>query len=73
MTHAESMRLARERAGMTVKELTEKVIRICEKHSGIPCTEKSSSTDCNAAASVGIPSLCVGVYLGGRAHTTEDP
>ena len=24
MTHAESMRLARERAGMTVKELTEK-------------------------------------------------
>ena len=52
--------------------MTEKVIRICEKHSGIPCLPKSSSTDCNSAASVGIPAICVGAYLGGGAHTIEE-
>ena len=32
----------------------------------------SSSTDCNIPLSLGIPSICVGVYVGGGAHTREE-
>lgn len=32
----------------------------------------SGSTDCNIPASLGIPSVCVGNYYGGGAHTREE-
>lgn len=32
----------------------------------------SSSTDCNIPMSLGIPSVCVGVYVGGGAHTRAE-
>lgn len=33
---------------------------------------KSASTDCNIPLSLGIPAVCVGVYVGGGAHTREE-
>ena len=33
---------------------------------------RSSSTDCNIPLSLGIPSICVGVYDGGGQHTREE-
>ena len=53
-------------------EMIELVRSICTKHSGEPCTEHSGSTDCNAASSASIPSVCLGLYLGGGAHTREE-
>ena len=32
----------------------------------------SSSTDCNIPLSLGIPSVCIGVYKGGGMHTREE-
>lgn len=52
--------------------MTENVVRICEKHTGLPCKTHSGSTDCNAAMSVGVPAVCVGIYQGGGAHTREE-
>jgi len=37
---------------------------------GRVCT--AGSTDCNVALSMGIPSVCFGVYRGGGAHTAEE-
>lgn len=53
-------------------EMTERAIRVCEKYSGIPCVEKSGSTDCNIPMSMGIPAIAVGVYLGDGTHTREE-
>jgi hypothetical protein len=33
---------------------------------------RAASTDCNIPISLGIPSLCVGLCLGGKAHTREE-
>lgn len=54
------------------REMIDRVKATCEKYSGIPCAEKSGSTDCNSASAAGIPSVCVGVYSGGGAHTREE-
>ena len=54
------------------RQMIEKVQAICEKYTGVPCVEKSGSTDCNSASSAGIPSVCLGVYCGGGAHTREE-
>ena len=53
-------------------EMTEKAIRISEKHSGMTCKAKSGSTDCNIPMSMGIPAIAVGVYLGDGTHTREE-
>ncbi len=45
---------------------------ICKKHSGIDCKLDSGSTDCNIPLSLGIPSICVGTYLGSGTHTREE-
>lgn len=37
-----------------------------------PIILKSASTDCNIPLSLGIPAVCVGVYLGGGSHTREE-
>jgi len=46
-----------------------RVSDICRKHSGLPCFVGSGSTDCNIPLSVGIPAVCLGVFLGAGAHT----
>ena len=57
---------------LKLKELTEKVIKICEKHSNMKCLEYAGSTDCNIPMSQGIPSVAAGCYLGDGEHTREE-
>ena len=35
-------------------------------------TYRSASTDCNIPLSLGIPAICIGVYVGGGSHTREE-
>lgn len=42
--------------------------RIC----GVEVGYGAASTDCNIPLSLGIPAICVGVYIGGGAHTREE-
>lgn len=53
-------------------EMRENAQKICEKYSGQSCTFRSGSTDANIPMSLGIPSLCVGNYMGGGMHTREE-
>jgi acetylornithine deacetylase/succinyl-diaminopimelate desuccinylase-like protein len=39
---------------------------------GYEVSYHSSSTDCNIPLSLGIPAVCIGVYLGGGSHTREE-
>lgn len=55
-----------------VAAMTAKAIAICEKYTGLPCKEKMGSTDCNIPMSQGVPAVCVGLYMGGGAHTREE-
>ena len=52
--------------------MIKKVKSACEKHSGIPCTDTTMSTDCNIPLSKGVPALCVGIYDGYGEHTREE-
>ena len=53
-------------------EMVENSKAVCEKYSGMPCALKSGSTDTNIPMSLGIPSICVGNYMGGGVHTREE-
>ena len=53
-------------------EITERVISVCEKYSGVPCKETSGSTDSNIPMSLGIPSVCVGTHVSYGMHTREE-
>lgn len=55
-----------------LEEMTEKVIRTCEKYSGLNCISTSGSTDCNIPQSLGVAAVCPGIYMGGGAHTREE-
>ena len=55
-----------------LENMAQRVIAICQKHSGIPCKRTSGSTDANIPMSMGIPAVCVGVYQGGGPHTREE-
>lgn len=52
--------------------LCEKVISVCEKHSGVPCLRESGSTDANIPQSLGIPAICAGTHISGGTHTREE-
>ena len=52
--------------------MLKKCIDICEQYTDTPCQRKSASTDCNIPMSLGIPSVCIGVYVGNGAHTREE-
>lgn len=54
------------------EEMIKRVIEICEGYSGIECRREKGSTDCNVPMSMGIPSVCPGIYFGGGAHTREE-
>ena len=53
-------------------EMIENAVVVCQKHSGIPCAQKSGSTDANIPMSLGVPAICVGNYMGGGVHTREE-
>ena len=53
-------------------KMFQKAAAICEKHSGLPCVAKSSSTDCNIPMSMGIPAIALGCRMGIGAHTREE-
>ena len=55
-----------------MKEMVDNVVAVCEKHTGMPCALRSGSTDANIPMSLGIPSICVGNYMGGGIHTREE-
>ena len=52
------------------------LIKICEqamtKVTKEPVRYENASTDCNIPASMGIPSVCIGVYKGDSMHTREE-
>ena len=52
--------------------LTKVCTNIIESVSGIRVERVPSSTDCNIPLSVGIPAVCVGVFMGEGAHTREE-
>ena len=55
-----------------MQSIIDNAMEICKKHTGIDCKLDSGSTDCNIPLSLGIPSICVGSYLGSGAHTREE-
>lgn len=55
-----------------LKELTEKGMEISKRYSGGDCVTKSGSTDANIPQSLGIPAICMGLYLGKGSHTREE-
>ena len=55
-----------------MKKITNVALEICKKHTGIECELESGSTDCNIPLSLGIPSICIGSYLGSGTHTREE-
>ena len=46
--------------------------RAVKNHYGYDVVYGPSSTDCNIPMSMGIPSICVGTVVGGKAHTREE-
>jgi len=52
--------------------LMERGERAIKNHYGYDVEYSSSSTDCNIPMSMGIPSICVGTVVGGKAHTREE-
>ncbi len=62
-------------AGVDEEELSalaERGRKICESVSGLSCSYRSSSTDSNIPLSMGVPSITLGAYRGGGAHTREE-
>ncbi len=57
-------------------EKVEKMAKTCEEiireTTGFDVIRESSSTDCNIPLSLGIPALCVGVYMGAGWHTRNE-
>ena len=52
--------------------LTEDYRQVVLDVMGKEITSGSSSTDCNIPLSLGVPALCVGVFLGKGTHTREE-
>ena len=59
--------------GKVDTEEIERLASVCgdviESVANIKVGRSSSSTDCNIPLSLGIPAICMGVYIGGGAHT----
>lgn len=55
-----------------LKALSDFVCSVQAKYGNCEVERKSGSTDANIPHSLGIPAICVGVYIGGGAHTTEE-
>jgi len=59
-------------APQKIEDLKAIILPVLEKVTGQTILCKSSSTDCNIPLSMGIPTLCMGVYRGGGSHTREE-
>ena len=55
-----------------LNELSDFVCSVQEKYGKCEVKRDSGSTDANIPHSLGVPAICVGVYVGGGAHTTEE-
>lgn len=55
-----------------LNSLSDLVCSVQAKYGNCEVRRDSGSTDANVPHSLGIPSICVGVYVGGGAHTTEE-
>lgn len=55
-----------------LKELSDFVCSVQSKYGNCDVKTESGSTDANIPHSMGIPAICVGVYIGGGAHTHEE-
>ncbi len=55
-----------------MKNMTDFVCTVQEKHGKCKVEVKSGSTDCNIPHSLGVPAICAGVYVGGGVHTKEE-
>lgn len=55
-----------------LRKISDNVISVCEKYSGLKCAETSGSTDSNIPMSLGVPSVCVGSHISYGAHTREE-
>ena len=55
-----------------LKNLIDTCAAVVEEVDGQAPRFASSSTDCNIPLSLGIPSVCIGVYKGGGMHTREE-
>jgi len=54
------------------RALMERGANAIKNHYGYDVYYAPSSTDCNIPMSLGIPSICVGTVVGGKAHTREE-
>ena len=52
--------------------LTDKCVSLLKKYHNGDIALNPGSTDCNIPWSQGIPSVCIGGYIGGGAHTREE-
>ncbi len=55
-----------------LKRLIQKASKAVKQYSGTVPIQKPGSTDCNIPLSLGIPSVCIGCYIGQGAHTREE-
>ncbi len=55
-----------------LNKLSDFVCSVQSKYGNCEVARNSGSTDANIPHSLGIPAICVGVYVGGKAHTTEE-
>ena len=56
----------------TLNEMADLVELIQRKHGKCDVTRQSVSTDANIPHSLGIPAICLGAGVSGKAHTTEE-
>ena len=54
------------------ESMVNKCKAICSQYVEGEIKTKSASTDCNIPLSLGIPAVCIGVYMGCGAHTREE-
>lgn len=55
-----------------MKQLIKRASKAVKQYYGKLPIQKPGSTDCNIPLSLGIPSVCIGCYLGQGAHTKEE-
>lgn len=55
--------------GQKLSALTQRGVEVITQYAGKSPKVQASSTDCNIPLSMGIPAICLGVCLGGGAHT----
>ncbi|MCQ2426938.1 MAG: M20/M25/M40 family metallo-hydrolase [Clostridia bacterium] len=55
-----------------IERMASLAAKVQSEITGLPVRRASSSTDCNIPLSLGIPSVCIGAFFGGGAHTVNE-